>query len=67
MILFVLHPFADEIRAGEDAEVSAFSACQIHESDVIQFLQVGQIEQGPQGALYCGRNELVEVGEMTLR
>jgi hypothetical protein len=67
MFFFVLHPLADEVRTGEQAEVSPLSTCQIHESNPIQFLQLSQIDKRPQGALDCGRNELVEVTEMTLR
>src|ERR1700722_10632229 len=65
--LFVLHPVANEIRAGEEAKMAAFAAYQIHERHAIQFLQMSQVEQGPQGAFNRGRNKLIEVGQMTLR
>jgi len=43
----MLHPLANKGRAGDDAEMSTLTACQIHNSVVIQFFQMSQIEQRP--------------------
>jgi hypothetical protein len=64
---FVLHPFADEIRAAEDSEVAALSSQEIRKSGVIQLLEVSQVEQRPQGTFDCGRDKLIEICEMALR
>jgi len=44
---FLLHAFANQIRAGEDAKIASFPSYEIHQSDSVGFLQVSQIEDRP--------------------
>lgn len=46
-LLFVLHPLADEGRAGNNAEFTILSVDEKQQRRAIQFLQMRQVEQGP--------------------
>jgi hypothetical protein len=43
-LLLVLHPFADQIWAAENAEVPPLAAHEIHERVTVQFLQMNQVK-----------------------
>jgi len=64
---FVLHPLANEIRAGDNAEIAPFPAHQIHQRDAIQLHQIRQVEQRPQGTVDGGGRKLVQITQMTFR
>src|SRR5580698_2766905 len=59
-----LHPLADEIWAGHDSELPPFPADEIGERDPIQFFEMSHIEQGPQAAVDCRGDELIQIREM---
>ncbi len=67
VFLFMLHPLADEIGAGDDAEVATLTTEEIHQGHAIQLFETSQVEQRPQSAVDGRGNELVEVFEVTLR
>ena len=43
-VLFVLHPFADKVRAGNDTEIATFPSHEISERVAVYLRQVSQIE-----------------------
>src|ERR1700691_1545348 len=65
--LFMLHPLANKGRAGDDAEMSTLPACQIHNTVVIQFFHMGQIEQRPSREIEGRGNKLVKISQVALR
>src|ERR1700693_277325 len=66
-LLFMLHPLADEIGAGNKPEVTTLTAEQIHQGRAIQFFETSQVEHWPQDAVDRRGNELAEIFEVTLR
>jgi hypothetical protein len=63
---FVIHPFSNEIRAGDDSEFPVLTVDQVEESVAVQFLQQRETQQRPQMALDRGTNKLVQILQMTL-
>jgi hypothetical protein len=47
VLLFMLHPLTNKIRAGNNTEIATFAAYKIQERDSIQLLKMSQVEQRP--------------------
>src|ERR1700722_1178590 len=64
---FVLHPFADEIRAQRDPKGAVFPFDKKQQGGAVEFFKVGETEHRPQPALPCGMDELIEIRKMPLK
>src|ERR1700756_423389 len=63
---FVIHPFSNEIRAGDDSELPVLAIDQVEESVPVQFLQQRETQQRPEMALDRRTDQLIQILQMTL-
>jgi hypothetical protein len=63
--LTVVDLVANEVWAGGDAEAEIFAANQICQSVMVEFLELREVQHGPQLALCGGLDELFQIFEMS--
>jgi hypothetical protein len=64
---FVINPFSNEVGTECDPEIPIFTFDQKQQGSAIQLLKVREVQDGPQSAFLGGMNELIEIGQMSLK
>jgi hypothetical protein len=62
----VIHPFTNEVGAGDDSKFPVLAVDQVEKGVAVQFLQEGETQQRPQMALDRGTNKLIQILQMAL-